>query len=206
LEWLGRVVFTLIILIGLLITIKSLDYYVPDFTRGFLSDKETIFKGTYKVAFFAHIIVMPIILLIGSIQIFFNRDKSGGKAHRFFGKVYVFLILFIAAPSGIVMSFYAFGGLASILNFITLSTLLFVFTYQSFISIISGNIIKHKKNIVRAYLLVLSAILLRVFSFICIHYFNWDGENMYTTIAWCSWLPALLIYELSHLKITNNKA
>jgi len=200
LGWLGKLLVIPILLIGLLITIKSLDYYAPDFTSGFLSDKENVFRGAYKIAFYFHIIFTPIILLVGTTQVFFNLNKRGGKLHQNLGKIYVFLILFVCAPSGVVMSFYAFGGFTSILSFLILSLLLFVFTYNGFKAIISGNIARHRKNIIRSYLLILSAILLRIFSFISVHYFNWDGENMYTFIAWASWLPSLVIYEIWYYK------
>lgn len=28
------------------------------------------------------------------------------------------------------------------------------------------------------------------------HLSNWEGETMYTTIAWLSWLPSLIVYQL----------
>lgn len=49
----------------------------------------------------------------------------------------------------------------------------------------------------RAYVLTLSAVFLRLWSFICVHYLDWYGDSMYIFIAWASWLPFLAIYEFS---------
>lgn len=194
--WLGKILVIPILFIGLLITVKSLDYYSPDFSSGFLSDKEDIFKGLYKIAFYFHIISTPIALLIGTIQVFFNLNNRFKKSHQLLGKIYVFLILIICAPSGLIMSFYSFGGILSIISFLLLSVLLFYYTFKSYRAILNGDVKKHTENIIRSYLLLISAILLRILSFVFIHYFNWEGETMYTTIAWLSWLPSLIIYQL----------
>ncbi|WMJ75530.1 hypothetical protein RCC89_20555 [Cytophagaceae bacterium ABcell3] len=51
--------------IGILIFLKSLDYYSPDFTRGYLLGKKEIFDGLFKYGLYAHIITAPFVLFIG---------------------------------------------------------------------------------------------------------------------------------------------
>lgn len=201
-KWLGKILVIPILFIGLLIFIKSIDYFFsPDFANGFLSDKKILFTSAYKYVFYAHIISAPIALLIGTFQVFLSLRKKRKKLHIVFGKLYVFIMLLVCTPSGIIMSFFAFGGLYSRLSFFLLSMLAFIFTFIGFKTIKVNDNLGHRKNITRSYLLVLSAIFLRILSFVCVHYFNWNGENMYIIIAWSSWLLPLFIYELRLAKI-----
>lgn len=201
LRWLGKLILLPVILIGILIVIKSLDYYTPDFTSGFLIGKENLFNSPYKYAFYTHIIASPIALLIGIIQLIPKRKNN--KAHRHLGRIYTFLILFFIATSGVIMSFFAFGGALSISSFLLLSILLFLFTYKGYKAAISGKTFLHKINMTRSFLLLLSAITLRILSYIFNHYYNWHGETAYNVTAWLSWLPILLIYEVQLLLKTK---
>ncbi|WP_416372473.1 DUF2306 domain-containing protein [Aquimarina algiphila] len=77
-----------------------------------------------------------------------------------------------------------------------MSSLLGWFAFRSFIRIMKGNVLKHQQDMIRSYILVVSAINLRILSFVFVSLFTWSGEHMYTTIAILSWLPFLLFYEV----------
>ena len=103
--------FGLALLIGLLITLKSIDYYTPQFVRGFLIDKKEIFRF-YGFFLYAHIIGAPFAIIIGLFQFSFKQSKW----HKSLGQIYVVAVLFFAAPGGLGMSFFAVGGMLSIAN------------------------------------------------------------------------------------------
>jgi len=198
----------LVTLIGIGIVIKSFDYYTPDFSRGYLSDKKNIFDGVFKYGLYAHIVTVPIIFLIGTIQAFFRYEMRYSRIHRAAGNIYVYATLFVSFPGALILSFYAFGGLPSIISFVTLSTLWAYCTYKGWNFGKKKIVEAHKKFMIRSYVLVTSAIMLRALSFISIHYFNFYGENAYSIISWASWVPAIVITELifiikERIKISN---
>ncbi|MCR6638222.1 MAG: DUF2306 domain-containing protein [Sporocytophaga sp.] len=174
---------------------KSLEYYSPDFQRGYLLDKKEVFDGIFKYGLYAHITTVPIILLIGSSQAFFRYEKSNKRIHRVLGSIYIYLILFLSAPGAFIISFYAFGGWPAKVSFLTLTILWAWFTYQGLRYGKNKNVIAHKNFMIRSYVLTLSAITLRLLSFIFIHYFNFYGELAYALSAWLSWLPVLILTE-----------
>lgn len=194
--WLGKIWGFPICIIGALILFKSFDYFQPDFSGGFLIGKEVLFSGPYKWAFYAHIISAPIALFAGTIQAFVRLEKKHPNAHKAFGLAFLSSVI-IAAPSGFIMAFSAIGGWLSTSSFILLSTLWFVFALRGFWFIQRGVNRKHRQFMTRAYVLTLSAVFLRLWSFICVHYLDWYGDSMYIFIAWASWLPFLAIYEFS---------
>jgi uncharacterized membrane protein len=191
-------IFSLVILlfVGFLIIVKSLGFYSPDFSRGYLSNKKDIFDGFFKYGLYAHIASVPFIFLIGTAQIFFRYEFKKGKLHAALGKIYVYLILFISAPGAFIMSFYAFGGALSKASFFILTLLWFWFTFQGFMKGRKKDFSSHQQFMVRSYVLTLSAITLRIISFVFIHFFDFHGELAYTLVAWLSWLPFILLTEL----------
>jgi len=187
---------TFILFTGVLIFIKSLEYYTPNFQRGYLSGKQEIFDGIFKYGLYGHILTVPLILLIGSSQVFFRYENTNKKIHGVLGSIYTYLILLISAPGAFIISFYAFGGWPAKLSFLTLTILWAWFTYQGLRYGKNRDIISHKNFMIRSYVLTLSAITLRLLSFIFIHYFNFHGELAYSLTAWLSWLPFLILTEL----------
>ncbi|MEQ8924647.1 MAG: DUF2306 domain-containing protein [Fulvivirga sp.] len=193
--------FLIAFLISLLIVIKSIDYIVPQFDSGYLSDKSGIFHF-YKYFLYAHIIGAPIAFIAGLIQ--FSVKFS--KWHKILGFIYVTSVLILAAPGGLVMSFYAIGGIPSIINFIILSSLWFYFTLRAYIDISKGNSRSHKLFMTRSFILANSAILIRVLSFINNYSHLTDITTGYIFIGWLSWLPALLTFEFWLLNKANDKS
>jgi hypothetical protein len=155
------------VIFGVLIIIKTIEYFDPDFSKGFLSDKWVIFDR-YKFFLYAHIIAAPIAF---------------------------FAIVFLAAPGGFYMAFYAIGGTISTINFAVMAVLWFYFTLKAFLKVRAGDIHLHQQFMARSFILTNSAILIRIFSFVNNHYQIMDVTTGYILIAWLSWLPWLLIYE-----------
>ncbi len=186
------------LIIGILIIIKSIDYLNPDFTRGFLSGKENIFSF-YKPFLYAHIIFAPVALISGLFQ--FSFIRSG--IHKIMGKIYIVSVLFFAAPSGFVMSFYAIGGISSVINFFLLSSLWFLFTFKAYQLIKNGNSVEHRKFMTRSFILTNSAVLLRLFSYLNNHFGFVDVITGYNIIVWISWLPILIAFELLNTLRSN---
>lgn len=196
-----RVYLILALLICLLIVIKSTDYIIPDFSRGFLFDKEHIFKF-YKYFLYAHMVGAPIALITGIFQFLITRNRI----HQILGKIYVFSILILAAPGGFGMAFYAIGGGWSIANFLILSILWIFSTLQAYLRIKENNILSHRTWMTRSFILANSAVLLRILSYYNNHYNLVEQPLGYILIGWLSWLPGLLIFEIWNARKTMKLA
>lgn len=186
------VYFGIALLVGGLIMLKSADYLVPDFSTGFLSDKEAIFPY-YRFFLYAHMLAAPVALLAGLFQFSFARSAY----HKYAGRLYFISIVFLAAPAGFMMSFQAIGGLWSTVNFILLSGTWVFFTLKAVISIRKDDIKKHRQHMIRSFILTNSAILIRILSLVNNHFLIVDVVTGYILISWLSWVPGLLVYELT---------
>ncbi|MFY0599459.1 MAG: DUF2306 domain-containing protein [Cyclobacteriaceae bacterium] len=174
-----------------MIIIKSLDYFLPDFSKGFLIGKQSIFYF-YKYFLYCHIVGSPIVLLTGIFQ--FSLPKS--KYHKLSGRVYIISVLFLAAPGALVMSFYSIDGVFSSLNFLLMSILWIFFSLKALFYIKKGNIEKHKHMMIRSFILTNSAIWIRILSYVDNQLHVFQPERGYLIISLSSWLPAIIVFEL----------
>lgn len=190
-------------LICLLIILKSIEYFSPNFDQGFLIGKSGIFPF-YKIFLYSHILGAPSAFLAGLFQFSFRKSKL----HRTIGLVYVASILLLAAPGGLGMSFYAIGGMLNSINFLLMSLLWLLTTSMAFYYAKQKVYEKHRAMMTRSFILTNSAILIRLFSYINHELLLFELELGYIIISWISWLPALLTYELVQIKkrLTNEIA
>lgn len=163
---------------------------------GFLKVKqEYINNKIWRTAFYIHVFTGILTLLAGFTQFspYILREKR--LLHRHMGKVYVFNILFINFPAGMIMAFYANGYLPTRIAFIILDSLWFWFTVKAFIEVKKGNIRKHKEFMMRSYALTFSAITLRTWKLILSSLFVIAPATLYMIDAWLGFVPNLLFAE-----------
>ncbi|MEM7037834.1 MAG: DUF2306 domain-containing protein [Bacteroidota bacterium] len=192
-------VIAVILFVGYLIFELSLSYYDPDFSRGYLIDKAAVFDGPFKYGLYAHIVSMPLLLLIGTAQVFFRYEGRAGAVHRVLGRVYGGMVLLVAAPSGLILAGYAFGGDWAKVSFYLLAVLWWLFTAAAWYCARKRDFRRHRDFMVRSYLLMISAVFLRLISFGMIAGLHWVGPEPYMWSAWLSWVPFLVGYEVVRL-------
>jgi len=186
--------------------IITLPYTSWEINIDFLFTKQKILLGgkewvrnLYLSVFYLHIFSAPIVLLAGATQ--FSRTLMYEKSqwHRNIGKIYVGVILFVSAPAGFVMSFYANGNLVSKFSFAFLTGLWWFVTFWSYRLIRQKKIILHANWMLRSYALTFSAITLRIYMYV-ISKFNlfetWTDIEIYVMLSFMSWVPNLLLAEL----------
>jgi hypothetical protein len=105
------------------------------------------------------------------------------------------VILFLAGPSGLIMSVYANGGPLSQLAFILLSVLWLLFTYLGYYYARKGDIGRHRQFMIRSFALTLSALTLRAWKFGIVLFFRPQPMDLYMLVAWLGWIPNLLFAE-----------
>lgn len=180
--------------ITLMILYRSLDYLKPNYWNSYLLDKRGYYQGLFKVGFWAHVCTAPLLCFIAIFQVVILPLKLK-KTHLVLGYTYVTLTLLLSAPGGIILSFYAFGGILSKLSFFILSVLWAYFTINALIHIKKRNIIQHKVYTIKSFILITSALTLRILMFVFSYYYGWNGVSMYTTASLSSWIVPLGIYE-----------
>lgn len=177
-----------------LITIQYIPYHTD---VAFLRIKQdVIIYHHYKVAFFTHVYTSFFLMIFGAVQFSDFLRKKYSSFHRISGKIYFFLLLFLAAPSGFVMSYYANGGLLAQTSFILLSTFWIIFTLASFYFVLKRNIQNHQKFAIRSFALTLSAISLRLFKYLLVMFFEPFPMDAYRIAAWSGWIFNLLVAEI----------
>lgn len=166
----------------------------PD--NGFLLTKtESTRYSIYLPAFYIHIVTGSIVLILGVFQLSKRIRTRYSVWHRTAGKIYIFVILIFTAPSGLVMSFYANGGLAAGIGFGLLASLWWFFTWKGFQQARHKLWNVHREFMMRSYALTFSAVTLRLYSFF-FALAGYRGESIYILVAWLSWVPSLLIMEI----------
>jgi uncharacterized membrane protein len=150
----------------------------------------------YRLAFFAHVYSSMFVLLSGMLQFSRTVRKRWPVVHRWSGRIYVSVILFISGPSGLVMGFYGNGGRIAKAAFCLLAVLWMYFTFQGFRQVKAGNITAHREWMYRSYALTLSAISLRLWKWGIVLAWAPAPMDVYRIVAWLGWTGNLLVAEL----------
>ena len=166
----------------------------PDISFLMIKQTEVTEHPEYLYFFYTHVFTSILVLTFGFIAIL-RRNFGIKNLHKISGKIYVFLILLLAAPSGIYMGFLANGGALAKLSFILLGIAWFSSTFLAFKFALKGKFIEHKKWMWRSFALTLSAITLRMWKVIIIQYVDIAPMDLYNIIAWLGWIPNILIVE-----------
>lgn len=196
----GRLIF---IVLALFATLFSVVIYIhnsvfifegPD--NGFLLSKtEAIRYSVYLPAFYVHIVTGSIVLLAGVLQLSKTIRQNAPAWHRRIGKLYTVTILFLTAPSGLIMSFFANGGLSAKAGFALLAILWWYFTLTGWRAAFHMRLDIHREFMIRSYALTFAAVTLRFYSFL-FALFDLRGEFVYIIIVWLSWVPSLILAEI----------
>jgi hypothetical protein len=187
----------LLLCIATFLMLKGIIAYA-DFnsTTGFLKYKQDYLDNTvWKTAFYIHVFSSALTLMAGFTQFSPTILKNNKPVHRLAGKIYVYDILFVNFPSGMIMAIYANGLLPSKIAFIVLDTLWFSFTLAALLAIKKRDIITHRQFMIRSYALTLSAITLRTWKMIFTHTTTLDPLTIYMIDAWMGFVPNLLLAE-----------
>jgi len=173
-----------------------LQYWDFKHHSAFLEIKQAAVKtGWYLPAFYCHIIGSSIILLVGFFQ-FSKKVYNNRPLHKALGKLYVFGVLFFAAPGAYVMTIFINRGKWVFVSFILQNTLWVAFTLAAWILIKNRRIDEHIKMMRRSYVLAFAAVTLRLYIFMFTVFGNGVGfANNYIIISFLSWVPNLLLVE-----------
>ncbi len=164
----------------------------------FLALKQAyIHNPVWKTAFYIHVFSAVVALLAGFTQFSKEILRENPKLHRLIGKIYVVNILCINFPVGLIMGFYANGGLIGKAAFLTLDVLWFTFTLKAYLTARQRRFAEHKNYMIRSYALTFSAFTLRSWKLILSNLFPaFPLPELYLIDSWLGFVPNLAVAEI----------
>jgi hypothetical protein len=166
----------------------------PD--AAFLATKQDyVGLGYYRAAFFIHVFSAGFVLLAAYTQ-FWPRLRQRYRAwHRGLGRLYAYVVLGLAGPSGLVLGLYANGGWTSRVAFCLLAALWIAFTALALRAMQARRIEAHARWMIRSYALALSAVTLRAWKVLLVLLFHPHPMDAYRIVAWLGWTLNLALAE-----------
>lgn len=185
----------LVLRVTLLVVKNYRSYLPPDFASDFLQGRESYFFGSYRWAFYTHIIFGPLVLVLGTALISNRFRRRLPRWHRILGRIQTVFVLFFVVPSGLWMAYYADAGMIAGTGFAALSLATAAFAVLGFSAAIRRRFVQHRLWMWRCYLMLFSAVALRIIGGIAI-VGDLNTAWTYPLAAWVSWLLPLAVFEL----------
>ncbi len=171
--------------------------YIPYNTDvGFLQIKQQYIDiDHWRVAFFVHVYASMWVLFAGFTQFSKRLLKQNPRLHRTLGYIYVADVLLITGPAGLIMGFYANGGIFSRIAFISLAVLWIYYTAMALLRAKQKNFKAHRRFMIRSYALTLSALTLRAWKYGITNTISLPPMDVYRVVAWLGWVGNLIVAE-----------
>lgn len=194
-----RVLVALVCLLILRITGGIVSAY-PDYARAnfesqFLYGRESYFYNGYHLAFYAHIASGPCSLVFGMVLLSERFRIRFPTWHRILGRVQAVVVLLFVVPGGLWMAWYADGGGVASAGFAILGLATGVAMVRGWSLAVGRQFVEHRRWMWRCYLLLCSAIVLRIVGGLSV-VTGQDDEWVYPVAAWACWLLPLAVFEI----------
>jgi hypothetical protein len=180
---------------SLLLIYNTLPYFSFSKEFDFIEERSFLFQSDlYNASFYIHIAAGA--LCIGTALIQFSRYilKNSKSIHRISGKIYVFVVLFLGAPTGLYMSFFAKGSFWERSLFLFMAVWWFITTLYGLTTIHKRNVIAHKVWMIRSYAMAMTAVTFRVYH-ILFYMLGLDHLENYELSLWISVIGNMLFAE-----------
>jgi hypothetical protein len=180
---------------SLLLIYNTLPYF--SFNQGFTFIQERGFlfnNNIYYTCFYIHIAAGA--LCIGTALIQFSRYilKKSKAIHRISGKIYVAVVLFLGAPTGLYMAFFAKGSFWEKALFLFMAIWWFITTLYGLSTIHKKNVLAHKIWMMRSYAMAMTAVTFRVYHLL-FYMLGWNHLENYEISLWISVIGNMLFAE-----------
>ena len=192
LKW-AMVLLTIKVLVSILS--NYVDYFPPNFDASFLLERKPYFFGLYCVAFYVHILITPLALIVGLLLHSERFRRRFPARHRFLGRMQVSGILVLLVPSSLWMSAYANGGSVAGAGFAVLSLATGFCAVMGWRRARERDYKKHRYWMSHCFLMLCSAVVLRLISGAAI-VFGLESEWSYPITAWAAWILPVGAFEL----------
>jgi uncharacterized membrane protein len=193
-------------LLAIFVGSYPLTYFLFDVhDHGILKNKPLNLRNDpfYLLAFYTHISMGGLALLIGWMQFSKRLRLKNIRLHRFIGKVYVLAVL-CSSLAGLTIALFADGGIISTLGFGLLAILWLFTDIAAYVSIRKLNTTRHRDWMIRNYCLCFAAVTLRIYLPFSLMVMHAGFMDAYRLISWMCWVPNLILAELLIWRLHRN--
>jgi hypothetical protein len=180
---------------SLLLIYNTLPYFSFSKDFSFIQERTMLFQSSvYNTSFYIHIAAGAVCIGASLIQFSSYILKKRKKIHIWSGRIYVFVVLLLGAPTGLYMSFFAKGSFYERALFMFMALFWFFTTYKGLTTILAKNVLAHKIWMMRSYAMAMTAVTFRVYH-IAFYLLGWDHLENYELSLWISVIGNMLIAE-----------
>jgi hypothetical protein len=184
-----------VIFFSLLLVYNTIPYFSFSSEFSFIEERVLLFaKPLYWWCFYVHIFAGMWCISTALLQFSSWILKKRKKIHIWSGKIYVFVVLILGAPTGMYMSFFAKGSMAERMLFMFMAMTWFITTVRGLQAVHQRNIISHKNWMIRSYTMAMTAVTFRIYHII-FYLLEWDHMNNYEVSLWISVVGNILAAE-----------
>lgn len=183
--------------LSLLLVFNTIPYFSFNADMPFLETREVLYsKPVWRFCFYVHIAAGSFCILTALVQFSSWILKKRKKIHIISGKIYVFVVLLIGAPTGFYMTFFAEGGAGERICFMLMAIFWFYSTLKGFkAAVYDKNFLSHKYWMMRSYAMALTAVTFRIYHIIFDQMGLAHFDN-YSISIWISVFGNALVCEL----------
>ncbi|HEX7846995.1 MAG TPA: DUF2306 domain-containing protein [Chitinophagaceae bacterium] len=180
---------------SLLLIYNTLPYFSFSKEFDFIEERSVLFQNNlYNNFFYIHIAAGAICIATALVQFSRYILKKTKAIHRWSGRLYVFVVLFLGAPTGLYMSFFAKGSFWERALFMFMAIFWFITTLYGLTTIRKKNVLSHKIWMMRSYAMAMTAVTFRVYH-IAFYLLGWDHLENYESSLWISVIGNMLFAE-----------
>jgi len=186
---------TPVAVLSLLLVYNTLPYFSFSKDFSFIEERDLLFQNNlYRSCFYIHIFAGAICITTALIQFSRYILKKSKAIHRWSGKLYVFVVLFLGAPTGLYMSFFAKGSTWERLLFMFMAVTWFMTTLYGLSTILKKNVLAHSIWMMRSYAMAMTAVTFRIYH-IAFYLMDWGHLENYELSLWISVFGNMLFAE-----------
>ncbi|MEB2775480.1 DUF2306 domain-containing protein [Algoriphagus sp. D3-2-R+10] len=169
-------------------------YFILERDFGLLQSKseELLSNPSWNGAFYTHIVLGGLALLIGWTQFPKTFRDRNRKLHKKIGMAYV-TAAFFSSLAGIYIGIHATGGMVSILGFVSLGIIWFGTTMMGWLTAKKQDFDSHENWMIFSYAACFAAVTLRIWLPILITLHQGEFIPAYQIVAWLCWVPNMAV-------------
>src|ERR1043165_8783691 len=180
---------------SLLLIYNTLPYFSFSNDFSFIQERGLLFQSTiYKASFYMHIAAGAFCIGTALIQFSGYILKKRKAIHVWSGRIYVFVVLLLGAPTGLYMAFFAKGSFYERVLFMFMAVFWFFTTYNGLTTILKKKVLAHKIWMIRSYAMAMTAVTFRVYH-ILFYLSGWSHLENYEISLWISVIGNMLFAE-----------
>lgn len=169
-------------------------YFPANFDSSFLMGRKETFVGAYRVAFYTHILIGPVTVLLGAFLMFSGTTGRSRKQHRWVGRIQAGLVTCLLVPTSMVMAVQAYTGPIAAIGFFVHAMATGTCAVLAVWHATRRQIQLHRRWATRCFILLCAPLLLRVISGATIA-LKVDSDWTYRVTVWLCWVIPLFLYQ-----------